>query len=218
MSAHGAPTTAPNPLATSADRSRINKTWGHVLRFARRKPLGFIGGVMVIFYLVIATLSPYIAPYSATSSIALPLQAPSSEHWFGTDSVGRDMFSRVLVGSQVSLAIGFSVMLISITVSTILGMISGYYLGVIDYILQRSGEAFQAFPTLILYFAIIAMFGRPSSEGGSVFQVAWDLRVLILALSVGAIFGDITIKSGATSLAYAAIPASLIDELLIARP
>lgn len=198
MSAQQLPAAVPEQVLRGPERGRLRKSWDEVRRFARKKPLGFVGGLLVIFYLFVAILSPYVAPYSATSSVALPLQPPSFDHWFGTDSVGRDTFSRVLVGSQVSLAIGFSVMLISITVSTILGMISGYFLGPIDYVLQRSGEAFQAFPTLILYFAIIAMFGRPSSEGGSIFQVAWDLRVLILALSVGAFFGGSRVVRGAT--------------------
>lgn len=170
----------------------------NLARFGSRKPLGAAGGVLALTFLIMAILAPLITPYPPTRSIAIPLEAPSGDHWLGTDSLGRDVFSRTIQGSQVSLVIVAFTLFISFSSSTILGLLSGFYQGWPDYLIQRSGEAFQVFPSLILYFIIISAFGRPSTEGGTIWQVAWDLRVFIIALSIGAVFGGSRIIRGIT--------------------
>src|SRR6266498_2110445 len=71
------------------------------LRSARRHPLGVFGGVLVLLFVLIGTLSPLLTPYDATRSVDIPLLRPSNQHWLGTDSIGQDVFSRVLRGSQI---------------------------------------------------------------------------------------------------------------------
>jgi ABC-type dipeptide/oligopeptide/nickel transport system permease subunit len=152
----------------------------------------------VVLFFAVAILAPVLVPYSPTASAFPLLQAPTAHHPFGTDSLGRDVLSRTIAGSQVSLVVAGSVVLIHGLLSTTLGLLSGFYGRWIDYLIQRSGEAFHAFPGLILYFLIIAAFGRPKTEGGNILVVAWDLRVLIFALSIGAIFGGSRILRSAT--------------------
>lgn len=166
------------------------------LRFARNKPLGFIGLVIVIAFIGLASVAPLITPFDATRSIGRPLLKPGSvdpktgtHHWFGTDATGQDVLSRVMQGSQISLAVAFSVVLINITLGTLLGLLAGYFQGPIDYLIQRSGEVWSAFPQLIALLLIVSVLGTPNTTGGNLFTIAWDLRNLIFAFTIGAVFG-----------------------------
>jgi glutathione transport system permease protein len=147
----------------------------------RRHPLGVFGGVLVVLFIVIGTLSPLLTPYDATRSVDIPLLRPSSDHLLGTDSIGQDEFSRVLRGSQISLAIGFSVITINVLLGTTLGMLAGYFQGPVDYIIQRSGEVWTAFPELFALLLIVSLLGTPHTTGGNLVTIAWDLRNLIFA-------------------------------------
>lgn len=164
-----------------------------IWKFTRRKPLGAFGGVLVIIFLFIAITSPFWVPFDARKSVALPLLSPSGEHWLGTDAQGQDVFSRVLVGSQISLAIGFTVTAIYAVLGTLLGLLAGYYQGPVDYLIQRSGEIWSAFPYLVALLLIVAILGPPFTRGGAgpfaLFNIAWDMRNLVFAFSIGAVFG-----------------------------
>ena len=167
-----------------------------LLRYARRRPLGAVSGLLVVAFLVIAVISPWISPYDPRESVADPLQAPSWDHWLGTNAIGEDVLSRTLVGSQISLAIGFTVTAIGIVLTTLLGLLAGYFLGPIDYIIQRSGEIWTAFPELIVLLLVVSIFGAPSTEGGTLITIVWDMRNLVFAFSIGAIFGGSRIIRG----------------------
>lgn len=169
-----------------------------VLNYIRRKPLGAFGGFLVISFIVISVFAPSIAPYDARKSVGPALEAPSRTHILGTDSIGQDVLSRVLVGSQISLAVGFSVVFINITLSTVLGMLAGYYQGVVDYLIQRSGEIWSAFPGLVALLLIVSIFDPPHTEGGNLITIAWDMRVIIFAFSLGAVFGGSRVVRGVT--------------------
>lgn len=166
------------------------------IKYARRQPLGAFGIILVAFFVIIAIFSPWITPYEATKSVAPPLLAPSSDHWFGTDAVGRDVLSRTIAGSQISLAVAFTVITINVVLSTLLGLWAGYYLGVVDYVIQRSGEIWSAFPFLIALLLIITLLGPPSTGSGNFFLVSWELRNLIFAFSLGAVFGGSRVVRG----------------------
>jgi len=165
-------------------------------RLAYRYPLGTVGAVLVLLFLVVAIFAPLIAPYDARRSVAGPLLAPSRDHLLGTDANGRDVLSRVLMGSQISLAVGFTVILINVTLSTLLGLLAGYYQGVVDYVIQRSGEIWSAFPGLVALLLIVSILGSPTTSGGHLLQIAWDMRNLIFAFSIGAVFGGSRIVRG----------------------
>jgi peptide/nickel transport system permease protein len=189
-------------VAPSAARN-IARVPGAVLHFARKKPLGALAGLIVGTFLVLAIISPMIAPYDATQSVAKPLLSPSSEHLFGTDRTGKDVFSRVLVGSQISLALAITVVAINVTLSTLLGLTAAYFQGPVDYIIQRSGEIWSAFPGLIALLLIVSILGPPTTSGShsgilGIFVVIKDMRNLILAFSIGAVFGGSRIVRGVT--------------------
>jgi peptide/nickel transport system permease protein len=167
-----------------------------LLRYARRRPLGAFSAVVVIAFVVIAVISPWISPYDPRESVADPLQPPSWDHWLGTNSIGEDVLSRTLVGSQISLAIGFTVVAIGVVFTTLLGLLAGYFLGPIDYIIQRSGEIWTAFPELIALLLIVSIFGAPSTDGGNLLTIVWDMRNLVFAFSIGAVFGGSRIIRG----------------------
>ncbi len=167
-----------------------------LLRYARRKPLGAFGAGLVVLFLFVAVFSPVIAPYNARDSVDSSLLAPSSKHFLGTDAVGQDVLSRVLVGSQISLAVGFSVTLIHVVFSTVLGLAAGYFQGPVDYIIQRSGEVWSSFPGLIALMLIVSVLGTPNTEGGNLLTIMWDMRNLIFAFSLGAVFGGSRVVRG----------------------
>jgi peptide/nickel transport system permease protein len=178
---------------------------GRLLRFARTKPLGFIGLIIVIGFIVLATISPLITPFDATRSVGRPLQEPGAvdartgkRFWLGTDATGQDVLSRVMQGSQISLAVAFSVVAINVTLGTLLGLLAGYFQGPVDYIIQRSGEVWSAFPQLIALLLIVSVLGTPHTTGGNLFTIAWDLRNLIFAFTIGAVFGGSRIIRGLT--------------------
>jgi peptide/nickel transport system permease protein len=129
----------------------------------RSNPLTMTG-VLVIFSLVaLAILAPALTPHDPFQQNLLHrLEAPSATHWFGTDELGRDVFSRMLVGIRVSLFIGFIAALISIAVGTVIGLIAGYWRGLTDSVLMRLVDIMLCFPTLFLILMILAVFDKPS--------------------------------------------------------
>jgi peptide/nickel transport system permease protein len=177
---------------------RSNHPLARLLRLVRKKPLGFAGFGLVAAFLVMAIFAPLLVPYSPTETVARPLLAPSAAHLFGTDSSGNDVLSRVIAGAQISLTISFAVVIIHLILGTTLGMVSGYYQGTVDYLIQRSGEVWSAFPGLIALLLIVSLLGTPRTTGGNLLEIGWDMRNLIFAFSIGAIFGGSRIVRGLT--------------------
>ncbi|MGE0541981.1 MAG: ABC transporter permease [Dehalococcoidia bacterium] len=176
-----------------------------LVKFARRKPLGFLGLLIVAGFIVLALIAPAITPFDATKSVGRPLESPGSvdprtgkTFWLGTDATGQDVLSRVMQGSQISLAIAFTVVTINVVLGTLLGLIAGFYQGPVDYVIQRSGEVWSAFPQLIALLLIVSVLGTPHTTGGNLLSISWDLRNLIFAFSIGAVFGGSRIIRGIT--------------------
>jgi peptide/nickel transport system permease protein len=131
-------------------------------RFARRKPLGFAGLVVVVVMIILATppFTEWIAPYAYTKQfLRHRLAAPSQAHLFGTDSIGRDLFSRIVYGARVSIVVGFGAVAISQTIAAMIGVASGYYVGWYDRIGQRVVDLFQALPGLVVLITILGLWG-----------------------------------------------------------
>nr|WP_033569943.1 ABC transporter permease [Dickeya undicola] len=130
------------------------------LSLLMRNPLTAIGSAIVLVLMLMAVFSPWIATHDPlVQDLANTLQAPSASHWFGTDEFGRDVFSRLVYGSRITLYI---VALVSITVGPIgllLGVVAGYYGGVVDTILMRITDIFISFPSLVLALAFVAALG-----------------------------------------------------------
>ncbi|WP_022852246.1 ABC transporter permease [Limisalsivibrio acetivorans] len=124
--------------------------------------LFIFGGSIVLFFIFVAALAPVIAPYDPANidfdSIFLP---PSAEHYFGTDELGRDVFSRVVYGTRISLFVGFVAVGISVIIGTVLGLISGYFGSLADTVIMRFVDIMLCFPSFFLILAVIA-FLNPS--------------------------------------------------------
>ncbi len=135
--------------------------------------LTIIGLIIVAILILVAVFAPWIATYDVgATDLSLRYLAPSSAHWFGTDSTGRDIFSRVVFGARISLEVGIVVVSVSAVVGTFLGALAGYYGGWIDRVI--SGYVFNvflAFPGLLLAIAMVAFLGA-------------GLNKLILALCI----------------------------------
>jgi peptide/nickel transport system permease protein len=129
-----------------------------------RRPLSrstILAGVGVVVILAIAIIGPYLTPYPPTSigPSGSELLPPSLEHPFGTDQVGRDVFSRVLAGAQPSLAVAAAVLLLAVTTGTVLGLVAGLGGRIADETLMRLTDLFFAFPYMILAMAVVASLG-----------------------------------------------------------
>lgn len=128
--------------------------------FIKRKPLGATGAFFIFLGTGMAIAAPLLAPYDPVAiDHAARLRPPSHEFLLGTDNFGRDVLSRTIYGSRISLYVGFMVVLLGDTLGGLLGVISGYLGGRIDFLFQRLVDTFMAFPVLILALAIVAVLG-----------------------------------------------------------
>ncbi len=118
--------------------------------------LGFIG-----FIILLAIVGPWLVPHDPNyNDISIMLQGPSATHWFGTDELGRDIFSRVVAGTRISLFIGVVAELIALTIGVIMGSIAGFYGGWVDKIISRLMEILSSFPFLLFALAIMMVLGQ----------------------------------------------------------
>ena len=126
----------------------------------RRNHLMVVGTSIIVFLLMVAAAAPLLATHDPYEQI-LPnrLFPPSAQHYFGTDSLGRDIYSRVVYGSRVTLSIAFLVAAISTPLGMVVGVLAGYFGGALDEILMRLSDVFLAFPKLILAIAFAAALG-----------------------------------------------------------
>lgn len=130
----------------------------------RSNPLAVTGLLIVCALILVAALAPWLAPYHPSAQdLPARLQPPDSVHWFGTDGLGRDIFSRILYGARITLYIVALVGIIVVPIGLLVGTIAGYFGGIVDTVLMRITDIFMAFPRLILAMAFVAVLG-PSIE------------------------------------------------------
>ena len=148
----------PNPK--SRLQSRAGQTWLSWLRF-RRNPLAMIGLGISVALILMSIFAPLLAPYDPIAQ-SLPdrlLPPLTPGHWMGTDDFGRDIYSRILYGSRITLDIVLLVILTAPVVGLIIGTVAGYFGGWVDAVLMRITDIFLAFPKLILALALVAVLG-----------------------------------------------------------
>ena len=137
---------------------------GRLLLFARRKPLGAFGALCIVVMVLAALSADVVAPYDPLAVAPQDrLQAPGASHWFGTDELGRDVFSRVVHGAQTSLYVGLGTVLLSISAGTVLGTVSGFLRGGVDLVIQRVVDSIMPIPLIVLAMTLVTMLG-PSRE------------------------------------------------------
>jgi len=124
------------------------------------EPVGLLAALVVVVYVLAAVAAPLVAPYHpAATDLASRLAPPSRAHWFGTDALGRDVLSRTIYGTRVSLLVGVLTVGIATAVGTALGMLGAYFRGAVDLVGARLVELLQAFPYLIFAIAMVAFLG-----------------------------------------------------------
>ena len=148
----------------TARASTMKKSRGPFREFVHRlfseKPLGAIGAVVCVVFLITGIFSELIAPYGYNEMNPIDrLQAPSLAHWMGTDQIGRDVFSRVVHGARTSVIIGFSAATISILISILIGITTGFFGRKFDMIVQRVVDAWMSFPDLVIVIVAVSVFG-----------------------------------------------------------
>ncbi len=138
---------------------RQSRFAGYVKKFMKRKT-AVAGLVIIIFFVVIAIIGPYIAPYDYSAyDYNNVLQGPSLAHPFGTDHYGRDLLSRMIVGTRLTLGVSLSSVLLGAAIGTVLGLLAGYYGDVIDTLVMRGADVLFSFPDILLAIAIVAILG-----------------------------------------------------------
>jgi len=140
----------------------------------RRRLMGVMGAAILGFLILTAVIGPFVVPYDPQSIEFSAFQKPSLEHPFGTDKLGRDVFARVIYGARISLGIGIAATAIASIGGTLVGVVSAYFGGWVDYVIQRGVEVVMSFPALILLIILAAALGA-------------SIRNVILILGVGAI-------------------------------
>ena len=135
--------------------------WRMGLRRMLKNPLAIIGATILILEILVALFATQLAPYDPYEpDYGNVKQQPSAEHLFGTDHIGRDVFSRVIQGSRISLPIGLFVVGMAVLIGVPVGAIAGYFGGVLDLIIMRLVDIYQAFPLLVLAIVALTIWGR----------------------------------------------------------
>lgn len=130
--------------------------WPHFGEFTRRNPTIVIGTAMLSLLALIALAAPLIANDPLSMSVADRLMPPSAEHWFGTDMFGRDIYARTVYGGRISLIVGISVAVLSVSIGLVIGLIAGYYRR-LDGFIMRIMDGMMAIPSILLAIALVAL-------------------------------------------------------------
>ena len=140
--------------------ANVDSKWSAIRFFARRYPLGAAGAVIMAVFLFAALFAPLITVYDPLSTnSALSLARPSAAHWLGCDFMGRDVYSRIVYGARISLAVGCGSMTLGVSIGVVIGLLSGYLGGWIDLAAQRLIDILQSLPLLVMALLMAASLG-----------------------------------------------------------
>ena len=130
-------------------------------RLVKEKPLGTVCGIIILILILVAIFADVLMPYRYTEQhLADRLQGPSAQYLLGTDQLGRDFMSRLIVGARLSLVVGLSATAVSVVVAVLIGGASGFFGGKLDLVVQRFVDAWIAFPGLLILLTIMSITGR----------------------------------------------------------
>ena len=171
--------------AAALDAPRIAPPPSKARRWRRRYGLASFGAFIVAAWVVVAALAPLIAPYPpAAVDVTARLRPPSAQHWLGTDSLGRDVFTRLIFGARISLFTGIAVVLVSAVLGTLVGAIAAYAGGRAEELLMRMTDLVLCFPPIILAMAIAAALGIGTLNTIIAMLVVWWPKFARLARSL----------------------------------
>ncbi|MCO5202155.1 MAG: ABC transporter permease [Chloroflexi bacterium] len=154
-------TSSAPPNATAWQSYRVSWVQTRLVRPLRRMPVtGLAGGAILAVFTLATIFAPLVATHDPNTGDTLDrLLAPSADHWFGTDQIGRDIFSRVVWGGRYTLGASLAVVTLSVIAATVIAVISGYFGGKVDLVIQRLVDAWIAFPAFVLLIALISLLG-----------------------------------------------------------
>jgi|TARA_B100001093_G_scaffold486501_2_gene521877 peptide/nickel transport system permease protein len=148
-------------ISNSLNYIKESKFINHFISILKENPITFFAFLMLFFFMITAILGPYLVPYDPLETNAkIALQPPSIEHLFGTDNLGRDVFSRVIVATRLDLTISVLAVLMSFIIGSFLGTLAGYWGGWLDVFLSRILDTIMAFPLFVLAMGIVAALGN----------------------------------------------------------
>src|SRR4051794_10190347 len=150
----------------------------------KRRPMGLLGALIVASAFLLAIAAPQLAPSDPQSFVGGRLESPNAGHVFGTNNLGQDVLSRTIYGAQVSMAVAFWATFIGVFMGTLLGIVSGYFGGGLDIVVQRGMEVLASFPGIMLALIVVAALGRPKESGSNIVMLSWQLRPLAIAISL----------------------------------
>jgi peptide/nickel transport system permease protein len=134
---------------------------GHAAYILARNPVSAAALIVIPAFTVLAAIAPWIVPYDPNATdLDHVLQGPAALHWFGTDQVGRDVFSRVLIASQLDLAIAFSAVILSFVAGTFVGATAAFFGGTTDRLIGRATDVLMTFPLFVVAMALVAALGN----------------------------------------------------------
>ena len=158
-------------------KAKKKSEFARILRQLSKNKLAVLGGIIFLIEVIVAILAPVIAPYDHTAMDLMNINAgPSAAHWFGCDDLGRDIFSRIIIGARYSITIGICAIAIATVIGCAIGAVAGYYGGWVDNIIMRILDVIQAIPGMLLMIVAAAMLGP-------------GFLNTILAMSIGTIPG-----------------------------
>ena len=148
--------------ATAAVAAPPRKSWlGHVRYVLVSNPVTLVAFSLLLLILTAALIGPYIVPYDPLATLpGQQLKPPSWQHWFGTDQLGRDIFSRVVVAARLDLMLSVAAVALSFVIGSALGSVAGYYGGWVDTVVGRACDTIMAFPLFVLAMGIVAALGN----------------------------------------------------------
>ena len=155
------------------DAGKGSSLWHDAWLRLRKNKLALLGGSVLLFMVVVALLTPWIAPYSyEAQNLDLGASAPSAAHWLGTDIFGRDVLTQIMYGGRISLAVGFIATAVALLIGVTWGAVAGYVGGRIDAVMMRLVDILYALPFMIFIVLLMVVFGR---------------NILLLFLAIGAV-------------------------------
>lgn len=147
-------------LPQTVEQEKVAGPWKEAWRSFKKSKSAVAGAGIVIFFILVAIFGPMLAPQGINEqNLAVRLLPPSSDYWFGTDDLGRDVLSRILHGARLSLTVGISAVVLSAFFGSLLGIIAGYYGRWIDTIISRIFDIMLAFPSILLAIAVVSILG-----------------------------------------------------------
>ena len=164
-------------ITATKTEKQDTRTFRHALSVIVRDPLSLVSTIVIILFILIAIFARQVAPYplegAGKTNVPNSMLAPSPQHPFGTDKLGRDILSRVIVGAQPALVVPIGVVLFAILIGAPLGALAGYKGGWVDELIMRITDLFLAFPSLLLAMAIASALGRGLEKAAFALVISW---------------------------------------------